>query len=344
MKHTKRFLTALALGLSLSLAAPIQAQAPVESFTEYLARVAQDAKAEGVRQDVLDQVLPTLYYDPEVTAHDKAQPGAQMGVQQNVLANYLRAHVTPVRARTGKAKSAQYAAHLETIEAKTGVAAPILLSIWANESDFKAAPGQYDLLNALASLSYQGRRRDMFSHEFIATLKLIQRGIPRNLLHGSWAGATGMPQFMPSQVEVMAVDGDGDGRIDIWYNPVDALASIGNYLYHAGWQAHVPWGVRVSLPPQFDMNLYASVRPTGHCAKASARLSVWKPLREWQALGVAPLREKNLSPDEPMSLLQPDGPGHNAWLTSINYRKILAYNCSNLYGLSVGSLADAIEY
>ncbi|MDE2043483.1 MAG: lytic murein transglycosylase, partial [Alphaproteobacteria bacterium] len=252
-------------------------------------------------------------------------------------------HVDAARIERGHAKYQQLRPNLIRIENETGVPESIMIAIYGNETNYGAFAGNFDLPRALASLAYDGRRRDLFTQEFIASLKLIDRGVPRWTLRGSWAGATGLPQFLPSQYLLLGKDGDGDGRIDIWHDEADALASIANYFVYHGWRRGVPWGIEVSLPSQFDTHAYASKNAGQRCEKVLDRLSRPMPYAQWRALGIVPLDDRAINPAEPMSLIQPDGPGTPAWLTSSNYNAILSYNCSNFYGLSVGLLADAVE-
>ncbi|MGH6659698.1 MAG: lytic murein transglycosylase, partial [Sphingomicrobium sp.] len=194
---------------------------------------------------------------------------------------------------------------------------------------------------ALASLGYHGRRRDFFEAEFIAALKLIDQGVPRWRLKGSWAGATGYPQFMPSAALRLRADGDGDGYSNIWSNELDGLASIAMYLRDAGWKASVPWGVAVRVPATINRQAIVSRVRATRCPQVFRRHSRWLTMREWRSLGVAPVG-RSLPKTELAFLLEPDGPNATAYLLTANYRAILDYNCSNFYAMSVGLLADAI--
>jgi len=147
---------------------------------------------------------------------------------------------------------------------------------------------------------------------------------------------------MPSAYLRLARDGDGDGRADIWTDPADALASIGNYLVNAGWRAGEPWGITVSVPPSLDRTGVATRMVGPRCPRVHARHSRWMTVREWRALGVTQIAGPAVSDDELATLLEPDGPGATAYLTFGNYRAILDYNCSNFYALSVGLLANAV--
>ncbi len=328
--------------LFLTNAIAVNAQTNV-SFSEFLDRLAVLARAQGVSERTVNSVIPTLTFQQRVVDLDRAQPGGGPNSPIPKFAPYRWRHVDTARITRGQAKYRLLRGHLARVEVETGVPESIMISIWGNETNYGADYGHFDLARALASLAYDGRRRDLFTTEFIATLKLMDRGIPRETLRGSWAGATGLPQFLPSQFLLFGKDGDGDGRIDIWNNESDALASIGNYFIAHGWRRDLPWGVQASVPATFNTAFYASNNVGQPCARVLDRLSRYMTVRDWRAVGVVSLGTRPLRDTDMVSLIQPDGPGTPAWLTTSNYRVILSYNCSNFYGLSVGILSDAVE-
>ena len=171
-------------------------------------------------------------------------------------------------------------------------------------------------------------------------MKVADRGFSRQQLVGSYAGAFGNPQFLPSVYLRLASDGDGDGRADIFSNRADTFVSIANYFKDAGWRTGQPWGVRAAVPSGFNLDAYRTKLKAPVCPRVHERHSQWKTIREWRDLGVQPQRP--LSDTTLASLFQPDGPGKPAWLLTGNYRVILEYNCSNYYAMSVGLLADEI--
>jgi lytic murein transglycosylase len=236
----------------------------------------------------------------------------------------------------------QVAGLAPAIERQYGVPAPILLAIWGHETNYGNYKGDFDLARSLATLAYEGRRRELFADEFIALLKMADQGVPRERLKGSWAGAFGNPQFLPSMYLRLARDGDGDGDRDIWHSRADTLASIANYFRDAGWRQGQPWGVRAAIPTGFDRGSVAPRLASPTCPRVHARHSVWKPVSEWRALGITP--QQHLPDSTIATLFEPDGPGTPAWLLTGNYRVILHYNCSNYYALSVGLLADEIAH
>ena len=175
----------------------------------------------------------------------------------------------------------------------------------------------------------------------VAALKLLDQGIPRSRLKGSWAGATGYPQFMPSAVLRLRADGDGDGRADSWSNEMDGLSSIANFLREAGWKANTPWGIPVRVSPGFDRASVGNLATSVDCPRVHARHSRPLTMREWRLRGIVPVN-RALRGEEIAYFLEPDGVYGTAFLLTGNYKAILKYNCSNFYALSVGLLADRI--
>jgi lytic murein transglycosylase len=314
-----------------------------EGFQAYLPQLRAQAQAEGVSQRTLDQIFPTLQLSRRAIELDRAQPGGAAGNSAvPPFAPYLAQHVSPALISRGRARYSENISRLSEIGRRYGVEPSVLIAIWGKETSYGSLMGDFDLPNALASLAYEGRRRQLFSEEFIATLKMYERGFPRSQLKGSWAGAFGHPQFLPSVYLRVGVDGDGDGRSDIWRSHIDALASIANYLSNAGWKPNVSWGYAASVPIGFDRSGMSTRLVSPRCPRVHERHSRWMTIAEWQRVGVVPLG-RGPSENELASLLEPDGPGRTAYLLTTNYRTILDYNCSNFYALSVGLLADAIS-
>jgi lytic murein transglycosylase len=315
-----------------------------EGFQAYLPELRRQALAAGVRQETIDRIFPTLTFSARTVQLDRQQPGGPPGSNTNPpFAPYLARHVTPQLVNLGRSKFADNAARLNEIGRRYGVDPAVLVAIWGKETGFGRIMGNFDLLNSLASLAYEGRRRDLFTAEFVATLKMLERGFPRSTLQGSWAGATGQSQFLPSTYLRVAADGDGDGRADIWNSSLDALASIANYLNNAGWKPNVPWGAQVNVPDGLDRASIANNLRAPRCARVFERHSRWLTMAEWRRLGVVPVGSSNIPDAEMASLLEPDGPGQPAYLLTNNYRVILDYNCSNFYGLTVALLAHRIS-
>ena len=314
-----------------------------EGFQAYLPQLRAQAERAGVTRRTLDIAFANLEFSSRTVELDRQQPGGTAGNPAiPPFAPYLREHVTPALISRGQNRYAANLSRLRDIGRRYGVDPSIMVAIWGHETSYGAVTGNFDLLNSLASLAYEGRRRQLFAEEFIATLKMMDRGFSRSQLKGSWAGATGYPQFLPSVYLRLGVDGDGDGRANIWSSETDALASIANYLSNAGWKPNVRWGFRVSVPSGFDRSRLATRLVSPRCTRVHDRHSRWLTMAEWKGLGLVSQTGYWPADTELASFIEPDGPGRPAYLLTTNYRTILDYNCSNFYALSVGILADAI--
>ena len=321
--------------LSSDASSPVQP----DRFQSYLQLVAAKARGQGISQMAIDSVLGGLTFNPRVVALDRAQPGSSPGTPPPFWSYYNR-HIGAARINGGRDALADNAALVGQIEAQYGVPAKLIIAIWGKETFYGRIKGDFDLARSLATLAYEGRRRDLFEGELIALMKMVDRGVPRARMLGSWAGAFGNPQFLPSVYLRVARDGDGDGDADIWNDRADTFASIANYFRDAGWRAGEPWGVKASLAPGFDRSGLGTRLVSPACPRVYARHSVWKTVSEWRNLGVVPLG--SIADQTMATLFEPDGPGQGAFLLTGNYRIILHYNCSNYYALSVGLLADEL--
>ena len=328
-----------ALAALLSFATPASAQS--SSFDSYLPQVAAKARAEGVSENAIRSALTGLTPNQRVIELDRdnvSSGGSVSGFPP--LAPYIASHNTRARIEAGQRKYRQLGPLALRVEREYGVPAPILFAIWGHETSYGAVMGGFDLPRALATLAWEGRRRALFEAELIATLKMIDRGVPRSRLIGSWAGAFGNPQFLPSVYLRLARDGDGDGQADIWNSEADTLMSIANYFRDAGWRQGQPWGVRAYVPNSVDRSSIESRLVAPVCPRVHVRHSKWMSVAEWRARGVVP---QGYIPDDAIAaLFEPDGPAAPGYLITQNYRVILEYNCSNYYAMSVGLLADEI--
>lgn len=312
-------------------------------FRAYLAEVRQKALADGVTAATLDRVLPSISYNERVVRLDRAQPEGPSDAPIPNFAPYKARHVDASRITRGRAKYTELRPLLGRIEAETGVPEEMMIAIYGHETNYGTVTGNYNAPEALASLAYEGRRRALFEAELIAVLKMIDRGVPQYAITGSWAGALGKPQFLPSVYLRLAHDGDGDGYADIWKSEVDAMTSIANYFVNAGWRRGEEWGFAVNVPANLDRRAIQSRMTAPRCPRVFARHSQWKTVAEWRQLGVVP--QRGYWPKDTMlaTLIEPDGQGQTAYLLGGNYRVILDYNCSNFYALSVGLLADEVR-
>ncbi len=324
--------------------APVNAQATDDGgFQNYLESLRSKTRAMGIRDATLDSVFPTLTPNPRVVQLDQSQPGGGAYAPIPNFEPYRIQHVDAGRISRGRAAYQANRARLSRIEAETGVPEEIMVAIFGHETNYGSYVGDFDLIRSLATLAWEGRRRSLFEPELLATLKMLDSGVPRSRLVGSWAGATGYPQFLPSVYLKVARDGDGDGKADIWTSQADALASIANYFVQAGWRKGQPWGIAVSVPANVDRAGLSAKLTAARCPRVFNRHSRWLSMAEWRKLGFVPT--SGSWPDDHImaTLLEPDGPGKTAYLLTSNYRAILDYNCSNFYALSVGLLADAVK-
>ena len=315
----------LAAALGIVVAATAVAAAETD-FKTWLDGVRKDAIAQGMRPDAVDRALRDAHEIPRVIELDRHQPETTI-----TFAQYIERIVTPQRIAAGRQKMADNQALLAAVSRRFGVQPRFIMALWAIESNYGGATGDYPVISALATLAYDGRRATFFRKELLAAIEIVDRGYmePERML-GSWAGAMGQCQFMPSSYLKLAVSYSGDGRRDIWQRREDVFASIANYLASFGWRADETWGRRVLLPAKFD--------------DALVGLPTRKTLAEWQRLGVRRLDGGNLPTRDLMaSVVLPGGPGGPAVLAYDNYRAVLRWNNSTYFATAVGYLADAFE-
>ncbi len=321
-------------GLLFLALLPLPAFAADSGFTAFIASLWPEAQAEGVSRATFDAETRGLEPDyklPDLILPGRPAAGAPSQAEfVQVPADYVKEASIARLAEEGQRLMAKYRPALTGIEARFGVPATIVLAIWGRETDFGRYTLPYDGLRVLATQAYVGRRKDQYRTEFILALKLINDGeVTRKDIRASWAGATGLTQFLPSEFYKHAVDFDGDGRKDIWHSVPDALASAAQQLVNKGWQPGVRWAYEVRAPANVDCTMGVP--------------EVTKPIGEWLREGFTPVRGQRLSAAEqaqPASLLQPEGIYGPAFLTTRNYFVIKEYNFSDLYVLFVGHLSD----
>jgi lytic murein transglycosylase len=308
--------------------------APDAGFTAFIASLWPEAQAAGVSRATFDaetRGLESDYKLPDLILPGRPATGAPSQAEfVQVPVDYIKEASIARLATEGQRLMQKYQAALTAIEARFGVPATIVLAIWGRETDFGRYTLPYDELRVLATQAYVGRRKDTYRNEFILALKMIGDGeVTRKDMRGSWAGATGLTQFLPSEFYKHGVDFDGDGRKDIWHSVPDALASAAEQLVNKGWQKGVRWAYEVTPPANVDCT--------------SGVPEVTKPLRQWLREGIVPVRGQQLSAAEQAedaSLLQPEGIYGPSFLATKNYFVIKEYNFSDLYVLFVGHLAD----
>ncbi len=280
-----------------------------------------DAERQGITRPVFDAAFAGVTPDPALAKLTRQQPEFA-----KPIGAYLQAQVTPSRIAQGRAMLERWQAELAAIEQRYGVPAAIVVAVWGVETNYGASFGSKDVIRSLATLAAMGYRPELYRSELLAALKMLQDGdVARDKLRGSWAGAMGQPQFMPSSFERYAVDGDGDGRRDIWASVPDALASIANFIRSQGWQPDRPWGFEVRLPAGLD--------------PGASRAS----FADWRARGVTRADGAPMPTGGEGILFFPAGATGPALLVTPNFEVLKTYNFSDAYVLSVGQLADRMQ-
>lgn len=330
VRHIGNALALLALLAVLSL----PACAADAGFTQFIASLWPEVRQAGVSRATFDAAISGL--EPDYKLPDLALPGRSASGAPSqaefiqVPADYIKEASIARLAAEGRRLMQTHRATLAAIEQRFGVPSSVILAIWGRETDYGRYALPYDGIRVLATQAYVGRRKDQYRTEFVAALKLIEDGdVTRKNLRTSWGGATGLTQFLPSELRKHGVDFDGDGHVDIWTSVPDALASAAQQLKNKGWQPGVRWAYEVRAPADAD------------CTQGVP--DVTKPVGTWLREGFVPVRGRRLSAAEqaqPASLLQPEGIYGPAFLTTANYFVIKEYNFSDLYVLFVGHLSD----
>ena len=334
----------LLLAAALLIASPAGADvtSPADGFPIWLANYKAAAQARGLKAEWLEAALSGATYSERAVQLDRSQPDDSG--KRNIFADYLARQLTQQRIDDGLTRAADNRQMLLQVSAKTGVPPEIIVAIWGMETSYGRVLGGFDLPSAIATLAYDARREALFTRELDALVRMVgERGVRRDQLKGSWAGAFGQSQFLPSSYLNYAADGDGDGLADIWASQPDTFMSIGNYLAKNGWQRGLTWGFRVGVPQGFDRATVANPEKPVSCIRPMQVHSRWLTAAEWRAKGFVPLNAIWPADDVKMTLVEPDGPGEGAFLTTANYRAIMQYNCSNFYALSVALLGNALQ-
>ena len=313
----------IAFGLPMVLASNTKA----EDFYTWLDKLKTEAKRQGISQKTLDSSLIGIKPIPRVIELDRKQPEFTL-----TFAEYLKRVVSARRIRIGKSKLKEHEELLKEISLKYGVQSRYIVALWGIETDFGRITGGFPVISSLATLAYDGRRSKFFRKELLLALKIVDGGhILAKDMVGSWAGAMGQNQFMPSSFHAYAVDYDKDGSKDIWKTLPDIFASIANYLSKSGWQADQTWGRPISLPENFSRKFLGR--------------KLKKTLGEWQQLGVRKLSGQDLPKRNLLSsIIRPEkGQIGPAFVIYNNYEVILKWNRSNYFATAVGTLSDKIK-
>jgi len=305
------------------IATPALAQSG--GFTAFLDGVRAEARRAGISSATLQRALFGLQPDAKVLERERHQPEFTL-----TWAQYRALLVTDRRIQAGRAAWQRNRVIFQQVQQSYGVSPAVILGIWGLESSFGVQTGDFHVVDALATLAWGSGRPGFFRSELIAALRILDAGdVTPARMTGSYAGAMGQPQFMPSSYLRYAVDIEGTGRPDIWTNTPDVLASIANYLLRSGWRAGETWGQPVTLPPVFDPSL--------------AGRDNHRPLTDWLRIGVRPTSGRLLAySNQSAAVVQPDGPGGQAFLAYANFSAIRRYNPSDFYALAVGLIGDDI--
>jgi len=330
-----RFLIGFALFVALCAQAGAQQPKVPPSFEPLLASLWPDAQARGVSRKTFDLAFAGLTPDPRVAALTMRQ--LEYGVP---VATYLARIASPPRIEGAARKAREWKPTLDAIEKQYGVDRWIILALWGIETSFGANSGGFDVIRSLATLMAIDYRADYFRGELIAALQVLQqRHVAREKMIGSWAGAMGQPQFMPSSYLRYAEDFDGDGRRNIWDSPSDIFASVANYLKGRGWVSDRRWGREVKVSSEAAGHIASDVPQRAGSCRATRDMTVALPLKEWQRLGVR-LKDGRTLPSADQSASLVSGSSRH-FLVYGNYDALLEYNCAHAYALSVALLADA---
>ncbi|WCP66249.1 lytic murein transglycosylase [Vibrio tubiashii] len=316
-------LLSVVLGLTLSTSV----YANEVSFEQYVEGLKQEARTNGISEQIINQAFENVTHKPRAVKADKNQPEKKL-----TLDEYIPRAVPDWKVKQAKALYKEHYAELSRIGEEYGVQPRFIVALWGVESNFGKFTGNYPVIDALSTLAYDGRREAFFRKETMAALQILQEGhISVSDFKGSWAGAMGQCQFMPSSFLSYAADGSGDGKKDIWNTEADVFASAANYLSQSGWNDKFTWGRQVKLPQGFDMNLEGRVEGKE------------KTLAEWNQLGITRYDGSSLPQvDVDAWLTAPDNANGRVYLVYNNYNVLMKWNRSYYFALAVSHLADRI--
>jgi len=312
------------LGVALCCASAVHG-AETKGFEKWLADVREQAVKHGISRETIETTLSKTTYLPEVMERYRNQPEFKLSLDE-----YLSRVVPESRVQLARKKLDSHRAIFDEVYRRIPVEPQVLTALWGIESDFGQIAGSFPVIDALATLAYASSRVEFYRRELFHALRILDKGhIPPYRMKGSWAGAMGQVQFMPSSFQAFAADYDGDGKVDIWDNLGDALFSAANYLSRSGWCTGQGWGMEVTLPKDFN----------------STSIGEKKLMSEWKAAGLRGTggRELPETPDLTASLIEPDLKSRRTFLVYPNYHVILKWNRSDFFALAVGTLADQIN-
>ncbi|MFG1172364.1 lytic transglycosylase domain-containing protein [Erwiniaceae bacterium CAU 1747] len=295
-------------------------------FPAWVEQLKATARQQGFHQATIDTAFTGIHFVDRVIKSDRGQ------LENNITLNdYLSRVLTSGKIEKAREKLSEYRAQLDSVAAASGVSPAFIIALWAMESQFGTIQGKEEVISALATLAFEGRRKAFFTKELMAALRIIQQqGLAADALKGSWAGAMGQSQFMPSSFLNYGKDGDGDGKIDIWNNVDDVFASVANYLQKEGWKAGQGWGTEVSLPPGFDASL------------SGLKTAQAKTPMAWQQLGVVVNAAPQGDVPDRAWIVTPEEGNGRSFMVYDNFRTLMHWNRSYYFAISIGMMADAV--
>lgn len=316
------------LFLMLAATVPMESQANSQDFSSWLQQLRSEARQRGISEGIITQGLPSSMQPlPRVLELDRKQPESTRTFDQ-----YLTMAVNDKRVRDGQSRMTQHHSLLQRVSDTYGVPPEVIVALWGVETSYGSNTGGFSVVQALATLAYDGRRSAFFREELLKALEIADADHIRLAdMRGSWAGAMGQCQFMPSSFLRFAQDFNNDGKRDIWNTEADVFASTANYLSKSGWKKNQPWGMRVKLPEGIDRSLLG--------------IDTAKSIQFWHDLGVRQANGKSLPFEGAyfVSVIQPGGAGTSAFVVYDNYKVIMKWNKSNYFATSVGLLSDRLK-
>lgn len=312
-------------------------------FDQWMAGLRQEALEKGITAETVEMALSDVKQIERVITRDKNQPEFKQTYD-----TYLKQRVSPWRVDAGRRMMAEHAATLNAVGQTYGIQPRFVAAIWGMETNYGTIELSYSVFDTLATLAHEGRRERFFKAHIFAALTILDRGdATMDLMKSSWAGAMGQPQFMPEIYLRYAQDFDGDGRRNIWTSTPDVLASIAKHLTDVGWLDSEIWGRPVLMPqggiPETTPEDMVALEPSRNCARFSKSLGAWRPLGDWQKLGVRRLSHMDLpTRDIPAAFIPPEDGGSKGYIVYRNFCTIMWYNPSFKYAIGVGMLGEEI--
>lgn len=329
------------VGFVVSVPAMMSFAADKPSFEEYVQKLKLEAVEKGYEQSFVDTAFSDVTYLKRAVKADKNQPEFK-----ETLDTYLPKRVPEWKVKRARQAYKDNLPLLEKIAKQYGVQPRFIVSLWALETNFGRIQGKMPIIDAVTTLAYDGRRETFFKKQLFASLEILKQGhIKQDKFVGSWAGAMGQCQFIPTSFLAYAADGDGDGKKDIWNNRADVFASVANYLKREGWDDNKTWGRQVQLPEGFDHSLLMPKGSKGRSGWLKNFKKSEKTLAQWNELGVRRMDGRELpKANLTAALITPDDAKGRVYLAYDNYKSLMHWNRSYYFVTSVGYLADRIGY